>query len=553
MNDSPSLPHHGHPISVFCVVVVMAFLFAGCATPPSPSNPQRTAQKKREVKGGVGGTGYVGSLEAFGSIIVNQAKIELPPRVKVRLNGKPSSTQALALGQRLSVEATELGGKVEAEHVNIRHTLTGPITRIGPMAIMGIPIITDANTHWAPALRRSQLAPRARLTISGSWLPSGALIATRVDPAGPNDMIRGRYDRDRSRIEGLPVSRISGKTRPVIAHGRYDPNGLQVIEHQTDRGYGLSSRVRTLSVIDRIREVRDDQVYTSHGVIEIPRGQAARLKPGDILWIKGANLRREGRFELPKTPTLEYQSEGSTWIGQGIDNASSVVSIDMVTDDGIAIPSSSSTAQTVQPEASFTLSVPDVASPPIDTPEMPLTSIDQGWQFEDALLLQELETTAQESTTTALICFDGNPVENCPANMSGGVPSPSIPNPGDGLDNPFVPAPQPPAGGGQDTGRDASPELLAPLPDSPAGSGIPPDTLPEVPDPGLTSFILEDGTLVEVQGNFSSGELGISQISPDGNVSFEGIDLDDFNASNLTGCRDAIRFRPECIAPLFGP
>ena len=81
---------------------VLAGLGAGLL---ASTAPVRGATEKPPVEGGLGGTGIVGTLMGFGSLIVNGFRVETDAATAYSSTLGPFEPEALAVGQSLTIEA----------------------------------------------------------------------------------------------------------------------------------------------------------------------------------------------------------------------------------------------------------------------------------------------------------------------------------------------------------------------------------------------------------------------------------------------------------------
>ncbi len=176
------------------------------------------------LEGGIGGTGIVGTLADFGSLIVNGLRVELPDHARISNGYGSISASALAVGQTLAVEATMQRGTPVADWVRISHPLVGLVERgttaRGAFTVNGITVVPEPGMIGQPH-------PGTRAAISGVW--SGArVIASRIDQvgSGASDLIAGdalSAEDGRLQVGGMVTDRAAGapRLRYVTAVGRY--------------------------------------------------------------------------------------------------------------------------------------------------------------------------------------------------------------------------------------------------------------------------------------------------------------------------------------------
>ena len=89
----------------------------GAPPPPEESDP------------GIGGTGVIGTIRKFGSIIVNDLRIAYPPDVAVLIDGRPALPAELKIGQVVRVDAAGRTGALSTRTINVASEVVGETTR----------------------------------------------------------------------------------------------------------------------------------------------------------------------------------------------------------------------------------------------------------------------------------------------------------------------------------------------------------------------------------------------------------------------------------------
>ncbi len=149
---------------------------------------------------GMGGTGIrvgiIGTVTGFGSICVNGVHIAYDTGTPVSENGRPVSTETLALGQTVAVSAIENNAQLTAASISLAHALTGPITdapdATGSFAVMGAPI----KSAFAAGVDITTLSVGDVVTVDGLRRADGTIDATRIvkAPADATAFIRGMIE-----------------------------------------------------------------------------------------------------------------------------------------------------------------------------------------------------------------------------------------------------------------------------------------------------------------------------------------------------------------------
>ncbi len=267
------------------------------------------------AEGGIGGTGIVGTVTAFGSIVVQGRHIGLAPALEVSEEAHPASPADLRVGQVVAVLAVERrAGRPEAIRVRVRYAVEGPVAAVGHAA--GGTWLTVAGQHvqLAPAARveGGSLQPGAWAQVSGLRRADGTVRATfvRFGPAPPGGRVavRGvpRRDGQGLRIGALPLEDPQGRLRdgvPVRVRGTISLGRLHVAEVEPDRfAPGPAHRLALEAYVqERIPERRILRV----GGLPVRIGPATRIVGGDLGSLVPDRL---VRVEVP-APTVPLPEE----------------------------------------------------------------------------------------------------------------------------------------------------------------------------------------------------------------------------------------------------
>ena len=157
----------------------------------APSRQQVTGRGD-ETEGGIGGTGILGTVTAFGSIIVNGQTIEFDDDDVVSQRASLGQDLPLTVGAAVIVEAEAERGTWLADRVSIFLPVVGPVSAIDREAqtieVMDTPVVIDDGTiivdHRGDAdgatMAVDALKQGDRIAVSGLW-KEGKVIASRVD------------------------------------------------------------------------------------------------------------------------------------------------------------------------------------------------------------------------------------------------------------------------------------------------------------------------------------------------------------------------------------
>lgn len=200
-----------------------AALLSGCA-----SAPRRLAEaEKRPAEGGIGGTGIVGTLTGFGSLLINGLRVELPRDALLSDAFGPVEAGALSLEQALTVEAAagpagpDGALSLQARRVHITDPLIGKVAAISPDGRRFV--VNGTAVTLAPGLTPLQAGSEdglGRVVVSGIWR-AGGVVATRLDPAPDRalgrDLLAGVLRRSGPSgvsIEASPIRLPAGAAAP---------------------------------------------------------------------------------------------------------------------------------------------------------------------------------------------------------------------------------------------------------------------------------------------------------------------------------------------------
>ena len=207
-----------------------------------------TRSNNDPFEGGIGGTGIVGLLTDFGSLIVNGLRVEMTGRTRIVSPFGDMPESALAPGMALTVFASRSQDALIARRVAIDYALVGTVRRDpgGQLTINGVTVMPEPGAT-------GRATPGTRIAVSGVWSSDG-VIASRFDPApDEDDLIAGTVEAHGvtgRAISDVPI-RVSG-LQPLagqytIARGRYNGSGFDADTLLRGRFEGAQA-LRQLSV-----------------------------------------------------------------------------------------------------------------------------------------------------------------------------------------------------------------------------------------------------------------------------------------------------------------
>lgn len=206
---------------------------------------------KNPAEGGIGGTGIVGTLTEFGSLIVNGLRVTLDRNSAVTDALGGVSQDALAVGQSLTIEAATVTDALVARRIHITHPVIGPIDSIAAdrtsLQVLGVVIRAE------PALTRG-LRTGQRVAVSGLWRGND-VVATRIDPAGSGPSVLAgavRRGGDYS-LGGVPIRFTGQQATPepgsfITLIGEKRASGFVPWDAVAGRFTGAAGALRDLSV-----------------------------------------------------------------------------------------------------------------------------------------------------------------------------------------------------------------------------------------------------------------------------------------------------------------
>lgn len=136
---------------------------------------------------GIGGTGIVGTIQGFGSIIVNNIHIPFSATTPVEIDGRRVPASAMKVGH---VARVLLTGK-RAARITIVSEVQGRIDRIDKTGIRILSQTVDTSGLATKGLRKGK-----RVAVFGIRKPDGTIIARRIEP---------RSVSDGAHVRGVPV------------------------------------------------------------------------------------------------------------------------------------------------------------------------------------------------------------------------------------------------------------------------------------------------------------------------------------------------------------
>ncbi|HBG97176.1 MAG: hypothetical protein JKP98_13510 [Rhodobacteraceae bacterium] len=242
----------------------LAMAGAGIALSAGPIG----ADTQPRPEGGIGGTGIVGILTDFGSIVLNGMRVETPSGLRPTNAFGQVTLNSLGIGQSLTVEARAINGRLMARRIHIAHPVIGPVHDIdGNRArVAGVPVVLEPGVvgGWEPGMVAA---------ISGVWRGQ-TVVASRIARARTSLVV----------IAGEVVARtrqtivIGGRTidtgrfmapypgRFVTVIGEDRGPDIRARELTVGRFTGAAGRLRRLSVDGFLEPQAEAPFYAVSGL-----------------------------------------------------------------------------------------------------------------------------------------------------------------------------------------------------------------------------------------------------------------------------------------------
>ncbi|MEM1159886.1 MAG: DUF5666 domain-containing protein [Pseudomonadota bacterium] len=230
------------------------------------------AGTKKQPKGGIGGTGIIGTLTDFGSLMVNGLRVSVPEdlMIETAMGNRPQS--ALTVGQNLTIEATTTENGLTAMRVRMMHPLIGALEEESEdgrrLIVAGVPVrVEDGATI--------DQGPDRFVAVSGTWRGT-EVVASRIAPAsvGVGTSVAGTLRHNaqtlQSSIGAVPVALPKGINLEsgsfATAFGTMSDGVLQVATIQGGRFTGAAGPLVALSVEGYFAPTPTAPFYTIDGL-----------------------------------------------------------------------------------------------------------------------------------------------------------------------------------------------------------------------------------------------------------------------------------------------
>ena len=261
--EFPTMTRNRHTRRFVLSAGAAAGVFWPTAALPAPAQP-------RQSEGGIGGTGIVGILTEFGSLIVAGRRVQMDGLTRYTDGFGDIGASDVVIGDSLTIEANGPVDNLTARRVHVTHPLVGEVTAVGDagrsLTILG------TTVRLARPNRLARVGQR--VAVSGLWR-GNSVEASGLSPARDNrDLVAGTVDRagfgvtvSGVRVRGTGSQQLEDGGFGSIV-GRYDPeSGLMRSERAgTARFTGAAGPLKRLAVEGYLEPTRTAPGYRIAGL-----------------------------------------------------------------------------------------------------------------------------------------------------------------------------------------------------------------------------------------------------------------------------------------------
>ncbi|MEM8811011.1 MAG: DUF5666 domain-containing protein [Pseudomonadota bacterium] len=212
-------------------------------------------RETKPAQGGIGGTGIVGTVTDFGSVVINGLSVAVDDATAITSALGPLGEADLAIGQSLTVEASGTTDALVARRIHVTHPVIGMVrrARLNPnrLRVAGVRVRLEAGVQ-------GDVEDGAFVAVSGLW-DGDRVVASRIEPIQSTgiSVIAGALSPDRGTgdpaignqrlivTQGLELPAM-GTFATVL--GRPSDDGFQVTEIRPGRFVGAAGPLERLSV-----------------------------------------------------------------------------------------------------------------------------------------------------------------------------------------------------------------------------------------------------------------------------------------------------------------
>ena len=263
-----------------------------------PTQPPEEAPDEGGDRG-IGGTGVIGTIRRFGSIVVNDLRIAYPKDVAVRIDGVPATVSDLKIGHVVRVVAREEAGGLSTRRIDVTSEVVGPVeaTAKGTLTVLGQRVAVPAGSaaRWTVG---------ERVAVGGLRRPDGVIVASLIEARGAGAMqVAGRLRRGAdgtATIENLRLTGVETKHfgRRVTVTGERTGTGLAVTRIEEARALFVPG-LRRVSIEAYVgRNGRGLNLGSGFDVVGTPEGTVP--KRGSVRAVVTAQPAQDGRLTVER-------------------------------------------------------------------------------------------------------------------------------------------------------------------------------------------------------------------------------------------------------------
>ncbi|MDW3225178.1 MAG: DUF5666 domain-containing protein [Paracoccaceae bacterium] len=225
---------------------------------------------KRDVEGGIGGTGIVGVLTHSENLIVSGNRLETDTLTKFSDGFGQIDRKDLMIGDSLTVEAAGSPDNLVARRVHVTYPLVGRVSSVSADASRIV--VNGIDVALETAL--SDITVGLRVAVSGLWRGT-SVIASRVAPTrSQRDLISGDVRRSfgavrlgETDIRGRGVASLAGGSFATII-GNYEAarSRIQATDLVSNRFVGAAGALGQLSIEGYLEPVATAPGYRIAGL-----------------------------------------------------------------------------------------------------------------------------------------------------------------------------------------------------------------------------------------------------------------------------------------------
>jgi hypothetical protein len=238
---------------------------------------------------GIGGTGVIGTIQDFGSIIVNGVHVSYPTDALIAIDGEQSEPSQMKIGQVASLVAEKKDQDYVTSRIEIIHEVIGEIETVSGRTLR----LVGQKVELGPGIKAPALKAGLRVAISGLRLPDQTIVASLIEAAG------------------------SGQEQLVGTVTRA-PDGNLMIGGQAVSNVATSYLGQRVILRGSSRSKLFEASYTSNNV-RLPRG-VERFLVETYLERRGATVTTADGLILPMAREMKFQGVVRAVVGLDLSN-----------------------------------------------------------------------------------------------------------------------------------------------------------------------------------------------------------------------------------------